>query len=70
MFFKISIYFLIFYLYLFIYIFFFFFFFFGGGGGGLFICFYWRVKVLKFTHVIYVVKNWSVFLNKIFQKQG
>ena len=30
----------------------------------IFFFFYWRVKVLKFTHIIYVMKNWSEFLNK------
>ena len=33
-----------------------------------FFVFYWRVKVLKFTHIIYVMKNWSEFLNKNVQK--
>ena len=30
--------------------------------------FYWRVKVLEFTHIIYVMKNWSEFLNKNVKK--
>ena len=34
----------------------------------LLLLFYWRVKVLKFTHIIYVMKNWSEFLNKNVQK--
>ena len=33
-----------------------------------FFFFNWRVKVLKFTHIIYVMKNWSEFFNINVQK--
>ena len=34
----------------------------------IFFFFYWRVKVLKFTHIIYVMKTWSEFLNNNVEK--
>ena len=33
-----------------------------------FFFFNWRVKVLKFTHIIYVMKTWSEFLNNNVKK--